>query len=1115
MDPRFGFNPGQIPAQSQGFAGMNAAGSFPQQNFQPMQSGYPAQMTFPGQQPNFQYGYGNQPLMGQQGQQAFYQHQQQQQQYQLQQQQHQMQMQLQQQKMMEQQKEEERRRQADALKQRDFEFQKRKLQAMGAGGTRKSIDDMFGKALSGFSASIRPGPANKQQPVMRRPSAQNEWSEFSQAASSSSSNAMPQQVESGPVTVPSVAGVSEPSVNVSIPAPNPAETAAPSAFENLIQESLVTLSDQPTVGRRNFTPPSVPKFNRQHDQRTFQQSMKARTWRVEAGGQFTGLFAAEPEFNDFQSFESAPKAPSPSPVPAITQNQQPVAVLAAPPPPPPSQPLPDSAPAIPSWCQPDSPLVPSLYHQVFTKCRDPLDGGVNTKLIFPLLSASGLPRPMLRSIWSIANKTTPGKLNQTELYVVLGLVACAQSGQSDFSVASLAGLSQAPVPHLPGVVFDVAPPPGEVAVNEASQTGVVAASLVPSSSVFGETGSAEGGATLNPTPSSLSDDKYSVFRAAESTEGIPKPQADVPSIDPNDKYSVFRQAENPESSCQPEPVALDPNDKYSVFRVVDPSSPPTPKPEETTIALKHEEPIKSPDDSFSAFQSADSDATVADWSAFSSAAVTANVPSINPAPILYTAPPEIVTEEVKPVNIAFANSTAIEKQEISFAAFETVSPAVQSEPVFAVEPTSKMVLPPRSASPRSSDLFVQPPTLLALASMGDSKEDMRSSEEKDEKETNLIEDSDFGDFDSFGKETAVAVAPAPAPPVDGGDDFGEFTWTEKTAEKPSFFRNTEPSMLTKVNITSENLSDLSALADFSLSQPVKKPASDLVQDDSFSAFTSASEPQLPITSVPAPSVLSEFDTNLGMFQPSSTATAETTEVGSTGLESFQWDPTNVFPSNNQMTITANLGGSIPLFGAQYNSTQKEDNLHLNAWRRCIEACCTDLTTAQETVERANVAQIKDELISTDEGKDYFSGVTEIYRVACRLRASASDMEDLQSLWNELDGKWKAVRDFLTGTNLQPAPDSFDFSGYVLAPSVQSPDTACGISLLDLTKVDQDTSPRDWQSTSTMTTSQVRHTGPNRGILEYSGRRYFAACANYWCNRVESVLPALPLRNSLL
>ena len=82
----------------------------------------------------------------------------------------------------------------------------------------------------------------------------------------------------------------------------------------------------------------------------------------------------------------------------------------------------------------DPSKFPPLYTKVFERCSRPGEPFVNTELVFQLLMSSQLPRNTLRDLWSQANRQVPGKLNQTELYVLLGLIGLAQVRFLDLTI---------------------------------------------------------------------------------------------------------------------------------------------------------------------------------------------------------------------------------------------------------------------------------------------------------------------------------------------------------------------------------------------------------------------------------------------------------------------------------------------------------------------------------------------------------------------------------------------------------------------------------------------------------------------------------------------------------
>lgn len=69
---------------------------------------------------------------------------------------------------------------------------------------------------------------------------------------------------------------------------------------------------------------------------------------------------------------------------------------------------------------------PSLYMDVYKRCVQSGEEYLSTELLFPVLLSSQLPKPVLRDLWTRANRAAPGKLNQMELFVLLGFIGLVQ-----------------------------------------------------------------------------------------------------------------------------------------------------------------------------------------------------------------------------------------------------------------------------------------------------------------------------------------------------------------------------------------------------------------------------------------------------------------------------------------------------------------------------------------------------------------------------------------------------------------------------------------------------------------------------------------------------------------
>lgn len=111
---------------------------------------------------------------------------------------------------------------------------------------------------------------------------------------------------------------------------------------------------------------------------------------------------------------------------------------------------------LPSWLWTNSTTLPPVYKMVWEAVRDDRvrSNGVQTELlvdtnkIFPLLLTSQLSTEVLGHIWSLANQKYAGQLTEQELYVVLALVAAAQTSYTFNSLDILHLLPFPPTPYL-------------------------------------------------------------------------------------------------------------------------------------------------------------------------------------------------------------------------------------------------------------------------------------------------------------------------------------------------------------------------------------------------------------------------------------------------------------------------------------------------------------------------------------------------------------------------------------------------------------------------------------------------------------------------------------------
>lgn len=111
---------------------------------------------------------------------------------------------------------------------------------------------------------------------------------------------------------------------------------------------------------------------------------------------------------------------------------------------------------LPSWLWTNSTTLPPVYKMVWEAVREDRvrSNGmqsellVDTNKVFPLLLTSQLPTDVLGHIWNLANQKYAGQLTEQELYIVLALVAAAQTSYTFNSLDILHLLPFPPTPYL-------------------------------------------------------------------------------------------------------------------------------------------------------------------------------------------------------------------------------------------------------------------------------------------------------------------------------------------------------------------------------------------------------------------------------------------------------------------------------------------------------------------------------------------------------------------------------------------------------------------------------------------------------------------------------------------
>lgn len=198
--------------------------------------------------------------------------------------------------------------------------------------------------------------------------------------------------------------------------------------------------------------------------------------------------------------------------------------------------------------------------------------------------------------------------------------------------------------------------------------------------------------------------------------------------------------------------------------------------------------------------------------------------------------------------------------------------------------------------------------------------------------------------------------------------------------------------------------------------------------------------------------------------------------------------------------------SVPLQASQrYTLTGEDETIdhHEKAWLKCLTSCFAVIMKSCQSLQIISDPNLMNEIFSSSQGISHFSAIIEIYCVSQRVKASvlksAPNNKKLKESLQNIDNVWKTCLSFQPFKTLLPT-QSLNFSGCHVDEN-EDLNLTCGVCLLNVDK--------SWVN------SMVNK--GRSGKLSYGNRFYHTTCANFWCNKVDSVLPALQLNvgNSLI
>ncbi|TKR78052.1 hypothetical protein L596_018921 [Steinernema carpocapsae] len=153
-----------------------------------------------------------------------------------------------------------------------------------------------------------------------------------------------------------------------------------------------------------------------------------------------------------------------------------------------------------------------------------------------------------------------------------------------------------------------------------------------------------------------------------------------------------------------------------------------------------------------------------------------------------------------------------------------------------------------------------------------------------------------------------------------------------------------------------------------------------------------------------------------------------------------------------------------------NGTLSEESEEIIVWNKCICEALNVFGDALKLCEQ-NVGAIVD-VASTTRGKNYLSALQEIFEITQRITRSLKQRGRSESRLATISSFWEKVKHL---TKFSPAikPENAISNG-------SADERKCGICL---------------ESTTS-----------NGHVIEFIGKTYHAQCANFWINRIDSLLP---------
>uniref|UniRef100_S4RJW5 EH domain-containing protein n=1 Tax=Petromyzon marinus TaxID=7757 RepID=S4RJW5_PETMA len=220
------------------------------------------------------------------------------------------------------------------------------------------------------------------------------------------------------------------------------------------------------------------------------------------------------------------------------------------------------------------------------------------------------------------------------------------------------------------------------------------------------------------------------------------------------------------------------------------------------------------------------------------------------------------------------------------------------------------------------------------------------------------------------------------------------------------------------------------------------------------------------------------------------------------------------PMPRERSNTLSEKPAFPIIRDKYKDLTgevEESERYAYEWRRCLKSAKEVIKKANTVLNGISSSAVCTEVIQSEQGMEYLTGVVEVYRVAKRvelgIKAAAVCSEELQGLLKEIELVWHNLMAFLSLSTATPDESALDFSSCVLrAGTRNAKQLACGVCLLNVeARSKHGSAPVKFDPTKQAFDAEL-----DSYKLVYGGHQYHASCANFWINCVEPKPPGLSL-----